>query len=391
MSLVIGVDAMCWTNRRGFGRFTRSLLGELTVAAAERGHEVVLLGDRATFEDGDTPEGARNELVSLGAAPSEAASAGGSRSARDMYRVMRAARGVGADVFYFPATYTFVPVPGTPIVVTAHDATAERLPELIVPDRLDRWRWAAKQRLALRTARAIITVSDAAREEIIHSLRVRADRVHVINEAPDRLFVDFDHELARRPPCLDAVSGRRYLLYVGGFSPHKNLGGLVRAFDLVLADHRDVALVLAGDADGDPFLSSALAVREAIAATRDSSAIVCTGYVSDEDLAGLYHGAVATVLPSFGEGFGLPVAESLACGTPVIVSDIPALRELAGDAGLYIDPGDDGTIAAAMVRLLEDRHARDELGSRGRTRMASLSWSTAARDVLDVLEDVAST
>lgn len=389
MSLVLGVDAMCWPNRRGFGRFTRSLVGALTPVAAERGHELVLLADHTTFDETDIPEGARTQLVPLGVSPSAAASAGGSRTPRDMFRVMRAARSVGADVFYFPATYTFVPVPGTPVVVTAHDATAERLPELIVPDRMDRWRWAAKQRLALRLAKAVITVSDAAKEEIVRSLGVRADRVHVINEAPDALFVDGGHDHSHRPECVDALAGRRFLLYVGGFSPHKNLEGLVRAFDAVHADHPDVSLVLAGDADDDPFLSSAGAVRQAIAATRDPSAIVCTGYVSDLDLAKLYRSAVATVLPSFGEGFGLPVAESLACGTPVIVSDLPALRELAGEGGLYVDPLDDATITAAMVRLLGDEEARIRLGSVGRARIGSLSWGTAARKVLDVLEDVA--
>ncbi len=385
----IGVDASCWSNRRGFGRFTRCLLHELAPLALARGHRLVLVADRATLTDPDLPPGVELVPVDLSVPATEAAAAGGSRSVRDMIRMTRAALGVHADVFFFPATYSYVPVPRTPVVVTAHDAIAESLPDLVVPARLDRWRWAAKQRLALRRAALVLTVSEAAKNDVVTTLHVSSERVRVVAEAADPRFVS-DGGGTHAPSCIAAVDGRPYLLYVGGFSPHKNIVNLVRAFDLVLDEHPLAVLVLAGDTEGDPFLSSTADVRAAVSSMRHRNSVIVTGFVSDDDLVHLYQGAVATVLVSLGEGFGLPVAESLACGTPVVASDIPALRELAGEAGRYVDPGDEVQIAEGMAELLADPALRDRMAKVGIARAASLSWARAADTVLGLLEEVGS-
>jgi glycosyltransferase involved in cell wall biosynthesis len=356
--------------------------------AASRGHRLILLADEATLADPAIPVEAERRPVRLDRPPSEAAAAGGSRSLRDMLRMSRAAMAVRADVFFFPATYSFVPVPFTRVAVTVHDAIAETMPDLVVPSRLDRLRWSAKQRLALRQAKVIFTVSDAARDDIIRVLKLPADRIRVVNEAAHPRFVPAGAH-PEQSSCLGAATGQPYFLYVGGISPHKNLVTLVRAFDRVVADHPDAFLVLAGDLDDDPFLSSAAEVREAIAGLQHGNHVHLTGFVPDEELVRLYQGAVATMLVSHGEGFGLPVAESMACGTPVIASDAPSLRENAGGAATYVDPNDPDQIAKAMGELLANREMRDLMAATGLQRAAAHSWKQAAATVLDVLEETA--
>ena len=356
--------------------------------AATRGHRVILLADEATLADPAIPVEAERRPVRVSTPPSEAAAAGGSRSLRDMFRMSRAAVTLRADVFFFPATYSYVPVPFTRVAVTVHDAIAETMPDLVVPTRLDRLRWSAKQRLALRQAKVILTVSDAARADIIRVLHLPADRIRVVNEAAHPRFVPAGPH-PEPSSCLGPATGQPYFLYVGGISPHKNLVTLVRAFDRVAADHPDAFLVLAGDFDDDPFLSSAGEVRDAIAGLLHGDHVHLTGFVPDEELVRLYQGAVATMLVSHGEGFGLPVAESMACGTPVIASDAPSLRENAGGAGTYVDPNDPDQIAKAMSELLINRGMRDMMAATGQQRAAAHSWRQAATTVLDVLEETA--
>lgn len=387
----IGIDGSCWANRRGFGRFTRGLISEMV----ERDHHnaYVMLVDSVSRADPalpGLPDGLPIEEVTLGAAPAAAAGATTSRSVRDLLRMSRAARRTSCDVFFFPASYSYFPVVSAPVVVTIHDAIAERLPELTLPSFADRLRWRLKQRAALMEARAVLTVSDASRSAITEALRVRPERLHVIREAPDPIF-------RHQPPAARAellrrfgLSGAdRYLLYVGGISPHKNLGVLIEAFELVAADDPCVRLLLVGDADDDPFLSSATSIRAAVDRSPARTRIELTGRVSDQELVALYSGAAATALPSLGEGFGLTAAESAACGTPVVTSRDPALVELLGDAGLYADARQPLELAEHFAALLADPTARKAASIAVSRRASDWSWATAADATVALLEEVA--
>ena len=383
----IGVDAACWSNRRGFGRFTRSLVPEMVRRHPDQ--EFVLFVDAPSIGVADVPDGADVIAVEVSKAPSQAASADGRRSVADLARMTLAARKAHCDVVFFPATYTYFPVPGTPTVVTVHDAIAERLPHLVLPSTGARLAWRLKQRMALRGAQAVITVSEASRRALIDSLHVPPEMIHVIREAPDARF----RPLADDPVWVSVerfgiARQGRYLLYVGGISPHKNLGVLVEAFEEVATRHRDVSLLLVGDTDKDPFLSSARELRERIDASPASGRIRLTGYVSDDDLVALYNGAVATVLPSLGEGFGLTAAESAACGTPVVASRDPALMELLEDDGIYADADDPRGFADAFESLLAGGDASGERSRRVRARAAAWSWGPAADKVVEILHAV---
>jgi len=387
----IGIDGSCWSNRRGFGRFTRGLVTEM--ARRADGDACVLLLDSVSAADPslpDVPSQLEVAVAPVRDAPATSAAAAGARRLGDVLRMGRAARRLGCDVFFFPATYSYFPVGTVPVVVTVHDAIAEQLPHLTLPSVGDRVRWRLKQRSALLEARAVLTVSNASQRAIVEALRVRDDRLHVIREAPDELF---RHQPAgaRRGPLaeLGLPEDDPFVLYVGGISPHKNLGVLLRAFELVAPEVPHLRLVLVGDADDDPFLSSASSVRAAVDASPVRDRICLTGYVRDEQLVALYSAALGTALPSLGEGFGLTAAESAACGTPVVASRDPALVELLGDAGLYAPADDAVGFAEHFRRLATDPALRAAASAAVGERAATWSWAGAADRTLELLRKVA--
>lgn len=388
----IGIDGSCWSNRRGFGRFTRGLVGEMARRAGDA--ECVLLLDSVSAADPELrpiDPALAVEVAPVRAAPARSAAAAGARSVGDVVRMGRAARRLRPDVFFFPATYSYFPVGTAPVVVTVHDAIAERLPHLTLPSTGDRVRWWLKQRAALREARAVVTVSNASREAIVRTLRVDPDVLHVIREAPDPQFRHWPDDRRRQEVLarFGLGGGDPFVLYVGGISPHKNVELLVQAFGLVAPDVPTLRLVLVGDIADDPFLSSASDVRGAIDRSPAAERIQLTGYVSDEELVALYSASVASALPSLGEGFGLTAAESCACRTPVVASRDPALVELLGDAGLYADADDPKGFADHLRSLVVDRDGRERAAAAAAQRAEAWSWTAAADTTLELLRQVA--
>jgi glycosyltransferase involved in cell wall biosynthesis len=395
----IGIDASCWPNRRGFGRYTRELVR--AVLEVDRTNEYVLFLDDATARNAEhlPPESvAARVVVSTDVAAAQAASADGSRSIRDLWRMRRAVAQWGRKInaFYFPADYTYFPV-STPagVIVTKHDMTDRRVPELLFPTRRSRFLWNTKIRLAMWRSDLVFTVSETSRRDIMSAFHMRADRVRVVSDAVDPSFTPAPAD-AQRTSVLARYGIRadeRYALYVGGISPHKNLSTLVTAFAKWRANapHADegVRLVLVGDYVADVFHSSYPAVRDLISAGGLGAAVHFTGYVPDADLRHLYSAADVLVLPSFYEGFGLPVLEAMACGAPVIASDAGALPEVVADAGLLFDPHSTDDVAHVLGRVLSDTVLRADLRARGLKRAAEFTWRASARTAIAGFESVA--
>jgi glycosyltransferase involved in cell wall biosynthesis len=176
------------------------------------------------------------------------------------------------------------------------------------------------------------------------------------------------------------ISGA-YLLYVGTLQPRKNLVRLVEAFAQI--QNPNLQLVLAGQKG---WLYADLFAR--VEALGLSGHVVFTGYVADDDRAALLSGATALLYPSLYEGFGMPVLEAMACGTPVLTSDVSSLPEVAGDAALLVNPLDTNAIAAGMARLVADAGLRRSLVERGSLQIRQFSWAKAARQVLEAIESV---
>jgi glycosyltransferase involved in cell wall biosynthesis len=176
-----------------------------------------------------------------------------------------------------------------------------------------------------------------------------------------------------------------FILSVGARQARKNVPRLLEAFTALRARGSRHRLALAGPTLwSDPTLSAALA-RHGL-----GDAVVALGYVDEQDLPALYSAADLFVLPSLLEGFGLPVLEAMACGTPVVCSNTSSLPEVAGDAALLVDPLDIGEIADAMARVLADAALAAELRRRGLERAARFSWQRTARATVAVYRDVAS-
>jgi glycosyltransferase involved in cell wall biosynthesis len=254
------------------------------------------------------------------------------------------------DVVHYPVT---VPVPsldGAPRVVTLLDVCHHELPGMF--SRAERWLRSWAYDGAARDADLVITISEHARRGIVEHVGVPAERIEVIG-------LGVDHErFAPDGPRREDLGD--YVLYPANMWPHKNHERLLDAWRRV---DPSLTLVLTGQAFGRAV---------------DQQGVVHLGHVAADELAALYRGALAVVFPSLFEGFGVPVLEAMACGTPVATSDRGALAEVASDAALRFDPEDPEGIAAAVERVCEDGALRARLGAAGLERAAGFRWRRAA-------------
>ena len=387
----IGIDGGCWLNRRGYGRYARSLLNALAVRAD--GDEYVLFVDPETARDPTLPASFQTVVVPTRRPPAEAASASGRRDLTDLWRMGWAVARHPPDVFFFPSVYTFFPLL-RPIrsIVAIHDVIAERHPKQVFARRRLQLFWRAKLAIAVRQARLILTVSDHARDGIIEQFRIPSNRIRVILEAPDTIF----RRLAspRDPvdllPACGLPRNSRYLLYVGGISPHKNLPLLVDAFRRLLtdADLASLRLLLVGDYSGDVFYSCYEDLRGLVVRHGLEGSVCFTGFVPDETLVELYNRAEVVVLPSLEEGFGLPAFEAAACGIPVVASNVGPAGSLLGPAAWTFPPSDVDALTVALRTLLRDPARRQAMGAEGLRRAATFTWDRAAAQAHAMFREV---
>lgn len=383
----IGVDVCTWSNRRGYGRFTRGLVTAMVAEYPQ--YRFVLVVDQHTAREGRFPDGAQVEIVRTRTQPTRAASADGSRSAMDLWRMGKAVSRLHLDVFFFPTRYSFYPLfCKTPTVIAFHDATGEQHPELVFPGLRSRLLWTLKSRLAFRRAQRLVTVSQDARSRIASSFRCPESAIHVITEGPDPLFrpIDVTSRCAEMRGRYDLPADVPLILYVGGISPHKNIQGLLHA--LVQLERLPWHLVLVGDYANDSFWDCYRELVGLAEALGLAGRVTFTGYVPDDQLLILYNAAMMLVLPSLSEGFGLPVVEAMACGLPVAASDRGSLPEVLGSAGLLFDPVSHDQIAESIRRLLCDEELRRDLRARGLHRAELFSWKAAAHKLVRILEEV---
>ncbi len=353
---------------------------------------ICFLDDRANQVFTLSDENVRRVVVPQRVSPTTAAADGSARSPADMLRLTMAVWRERPDVFYSPSVYTYFPLPPFQrAVVTVHDAIVERFPELTLPDFKARLFWKAKVRLALTQARIVLTDSDYAADEIAEMLRVKRERLRVAVLAPADVY-----RIATDPDAIRATAqrisippGRRWIIYVGGFNPHKHVDLLVKAHAAVAAREANPPLLLLVGALDDVFHDSQAEVRRAIEAAGTSDLVRWTGFVADEDLRQLHAGAVALVLPSAAEGFGLPAVEAAACGAPVIATTASPLPQLLKGGGIFIPPGDADAIATALQQLLDNEPARAAMGRVARERASALTWDASARAALGAIREAA--
>ncbi len=390
--LRVGVDATSWANPRGYGRFIRELLPRLVRLAPEVTFSC-FLDDRAATDFDLIAPNIDPVLVPQGRSPTEAAAADSARSLGDMLRFTRAVGGAGLDAFFSPTVYTYFPLPWRlPALVGIHDAIAERFPALTLPSRRARWFWNAKVGLARRQARLILTVSDYAAGELARVHRIAPDRIRVATEAPSDSYRSppdpaATAALARR---LGIPEGARWIVYVGGFNPHKYVHHLVLAHARLVAELDDPPhLVLVGRRSGDVFHGGQDEIERAIADSGTAALTHWTGFLPDDELRHVLAGAALSALPSASEGFGLPAIEAAACGTPVVATVESPLPTLLEGGGLFVTPGRVDDLADAMRQLLGDEPQRRRIGAIARQRALALSWDDTAARTLAAIREVA--
>jgi len=287
-----------------------------------------------------------------------------------------------------PPDLLFVPAHVLPIihprrsVVTIHDLGYLYYPE--AHRFLDRLYLDLSTRYNARAAIHLIADSSATKRDLIERYGTEPDKITVVYPGYDQTTF----QPVRDEEAIEADKARYgiaddYVLFVGTLQPRKNLIRLIQVFSNLQSPISNLQLVIAGK-KGWLYQEIFRRVKELGLETK----VVFTDYVPEGDLPALLSGARLFVFPSLYEGFGLPVLEAMACGTPVVCSNVSSLPEVAGDAAMLVDPLEVGGLAAAMERVLGGEELRAELIERGFQQARKFSWERCARETLNVLESV---
>lgn len=328
----------------GISRYVERLLAALPAALAPDDALVVLRSDDA-----------------IAARP-------GRRAAWEQAVLPIVARRRRLDVLHAPVNVVPLLVP-CPLVVTIHDLAYLRRPE-VVPARRRRY-FETLTRWSVRRARRVLAVSESTKRDIIELLGVSPERVAVTPLAADERFRPLpsaDLDRFRRT----AGIARPYVLYVGTVEPRKNLPALLRAFDRIAPDVPHDLVILGPDG----WMTAAF--YETLGAIRAGDRVRRQEFVAAEELPAWYGAADLFAFPSLYEGFGLPVVEAMACGTPVVTANVSSLPEVAGEAAVTVPPEDEAALAEAMARVLTDPALAASLRIRGIARAGTFSWSRTA-------------
>jgi glycosyltransferase involved in cell wall biosynthesis len=288
----------------------------------------------------------------------------------------------GVDLLH--VQYTAPPISPRPIVVTVHDLSYEHFPQFFTA----RERFFFRRTIphTSRRARMVLTGSEYSRQDIIHTYRIPPGKVVVTPYGAEGRFAPVGDPMELERLRKKYGIERDYLLSVGNLQPRKNLARLIQAYSRLRESVEEFRsqLVIVGK---KAWLYKN--IFHTVHRSGFSGDVILTDYVPDEDLPGLYSGAIAFVYPSIFEGFGLPVLEAMACGAPVITSNSSSLPEVVGEAGLMVDPYDEEALSRAIQRVTEDGSLRAQLSGAGLRQAAKFSWDRAAKLTLAVYEQVA--
>lgn len=365
----LGIDARKLADY-GIGTYLQGLLGGLAARDPEGGLVVMV-----------TPAG-RGLLPPLPSSWRVVEVEAPGYSIKEQLVIPLAAVRAGVGVLHVPHYVIPLLYPGR-LVVTVHDIIHVLFPEFL-PSRFGLAYARLMIRRAVRRARWVIAASQTTANDLKRFFGASEDRLKVIPNGVLPVFsvpsdVSADEALRARR----GVHGE-YLLHVGNHKPHKNAEGVLKAYQMLVHDKRrgvpPILFVGGFRPDG------ALANRAR--AMGLGSLVRCLGHVDHDELAALYRGARCFVYPTLYEGFGLPVLEAMASGAPVLAGDVAAVREVAGDAILRVNPRDTVALAAAMRRLVEEPELCAQLAEKGRRRAAAYRWSEAAAATAALYEAV---
>lgn len=287
------------------------------------------------------------------------------------------------DLYHIPQNGIGMPKDKVcPFVVTLHDVIPITMPETVgpyyckkflesIPDILDK-------------SDAIITVSEFSKRDICTELGISPQKVFVSHLAAEDIYSPMDKQIAKALVKQKYGIEDDFFLYVGGYNPRKNIRTLLLAYahikERLNKNHKIVILGKPGRSYEDLVkLSEELKI---------SDSCIFTGFIPVEHMPWFYNAASVFVYPSLYEGFGLPVVEAMACGTPVITSDITSLPEVAGDGAITVSPKDYEAIGKHLLHLVEDEAFYVEISKKALERASRYSWDKTVQDTLKVYRSV---
>lgn len=279
----------------------------------------------------------------------------------------------------FHATEHLLPALSRPAVLTVHDLIFERFPQHHT--RTNRAFLRVAMPLFVGRADAIIAVSQHTRRDLVELYRTPPEKVHVIYQGIDARFRPADATEIQRVGQAYAIE-RPYLLMLGTLEPRKNHAVAFQALARLKAAGHPHRLVVAG---GQGWLFAD--VQQQVEALGLAGDVIFTGRVAEADLPGLYSGAACLLMPSLYEGFGFPVLEAMACGTPVVCSSASSLPEAAGDAALLVEPTDAEALAAAVARVLGDPALAEQMRADGLAQAGLFRWERTAAETVAVYQN----
>jgi glycosyltransferase involved in cell wall biosynthesis len=279
--------------------------------------------------------------------------------------------------------YTAPPFCPVPVVVTIHDLAFEHLPQTFT--RRGAWQLKMTVRRTARHAARIATVSEFSRKDIVTTYRLPKEKVVVtyngvnanFNPSPNR---SDEAVLIRQKYGI----ARAFILTVGSLQPRKNLVRLIRAYSQLRTQYPEFGeqLVIVGRK-----LWLHDEIFKEVKEQRWSKDVILTGYVPEEDLPALYRAARAFAYPSFFEGFGLPVLEAMACGTPVVTSNLSSMPEITGEGAMLVDPFEEQTIAAGLYCVVTDESLRYRLREDGLLQAQRFTWRNTAEKTFQLYHE----
>lgn len=286
----------------------------------------------------------------------------------------------GIDVYLVPQNGIGLPTDkNCPFVITLHDVIPYKMPETVGLQYLSIYTREIPQ--IIEKADAIITVSNFSKEDIAKSLGYPKDKIFVTHLAAEDIYYPRNKNYCKNYIKDNYAIEDDFILYVGGFSPRKNITGLIQAFSLIKPKlSKPLKLVILGKKGRSYYDYRDIAYNLGL-----KEDVIFTGYVPLNELPLFYNAADIFAYPSFYEGFGLPPLEAMACGTPVVTSSVTSIPEVLGEDALYINPKDIYDIGNKLLLLHEDRELHLEMTLRGLKRSSMYSWKKTAIETIQVL------
>ncbi|MBN1400756.1 MAG: glycosyltransferase family 4 protein [Anaerolineae bacterium] len=280
------------------------------------------------------------------------------------------------DILHSP-DFVLPPVRRAATVLTVHDLSFMRHPECSSPALLRYLMRSVPH--SIRRADVLLADSKSTRADLIDLMKVPGDRIQVLYPAVETRFTPAEEAGDAR--ILGHYGIRKpYILALGTLQPRKNFARLIRAFATLVQGRRLPHQLVIGGARGWLYDEIEQALNEAAL----GDAIRLIGYVDEAHLPGLYRGADVFAFPSLYEGFGIPILEAMACGTPVVTSAVSSMPEAAGEAALLVSPEDTAALAEALWRLIDEQDLRNDLRTRGFVQARRFGWHASAKRLLEI-------